>query len=385
MILHLIDDEKFIDGMIKSFEDVYTGQNIYLLRIPFAGYKIQNINYPNIKFAVYPSNEYNYYISRLQEYEAVIIHLLNEYKIDLIRQASPNVNFIWNIWGMDFYSLLSNMELIQYTSKTARVVKDLSSDSFKSLSHLKLYNFYLHYKKFTYRKRLADVFFKIKYFSTVLPNEEKIVRDYLHLNAKYIPFNYDFMDNLISETEINSRSQLGNNILVGNSGTPANNHIDILETLSKIDIGERNIYVPLSYGNTKYIEYIMKFGNEILGDKFIPITKFLDFNAYVELIKSCDICLMNHYRQQGVGNLVLLLWLGAKVFINTNNPFFEFSLRNNIKVFDIREINDKPIILDEVISSETSSKNKRMIYNYFSKEKIRERIYNYIKSATDNG
>ena len=51
---------------------------------------------------------------------------------------------------------------------------------------------------------------------------------------------------------------LGIIFLIGNSGDPTNNHLDVFDFLKKHDIGNRNIYVPLSYGGSKRYREVVK-------------------------------------------------------------------------------------------------------------------------------
>ncbi|WP_083234102.1 TDP-N-acetylfucosamine:lipid II N-acetylfucosaminyltransferase [Candidatus Marithrix sp. Canyon 246] len=75
------------------------------------------------------------------------------------------------------------------------------------------------------------------------------------------------------------------------------------------------MFVPLSYGDPKgvYIKEVISTGTKIFGDKFIPMTEFMDFDKYLNFLGSINITIFNHNRQQAMGNTITLLGFGKKV------------------------------------------------------------------------
>ena len=66
---------------------------------------------------------------------------------------------------------------------------------------------------------------------------------------KYFKFSF-YPIEFLYNNEIDT-SNSGNNILIGNSRSYANNHLEIFSILSKFNIANRKVIVPLSYGNMK--------------------------------------------------------------------------------------------------------------------------------------
>jgi dTDP-N-acetylfucosamine:lipid II N-acetylfucosaminyltransferase len=102
-------------------------------------------------------------------------------------------------------------------------------------------------------------------------------------------------------------------------------------------------------------------------DTFLPLTE------YNKIIRSCGIVIMNHHRQQAVGNILASILLGSKVYLSEKNTIlqylrgigiFVFSIErdlkphfpealNNLTEFEInhnREILHREIALDNVVS-----------------------------------
>ena len=123
------------------------------------------------------------------------------------------------------------------------------------------------------------------------------------ITPEHHEFSYDL--GLIKDMPIHKASK-EIMVLVGNSGDPSNNHIDIYKALTKIK-GDFKVLSFLTYGKTDYIKNIMARGYDILGEKFIPITDHMAREEYFHFIENIDVVIMNHYRQQGVGNIISFL------------------------------------------------------------------------------
>jgi dTDP-N-acetylfucosamine:lipid II N-acetylfucosaminyltransferase len=127
-------------------------------------------------------------------------------------------------------------------------------------------------------------------------------------------------------------------IQVGNSANPTNNTIEIIRYLAKNMGGKYLVFCPVSYGDEVYAKTVIDFGNKELGDRFYPMTAFLDREQYASFVASVDILIMNHQRQQGLGNIFSYLYLGKKVYIRSDNSSFQFFEEHGIKVYDTRTL-----------------------------------------------
>ena len=152
------------------------------------------------------------------------------------------------------------------------------------------------------------------------------------------------------------------NIMIGNSADPSNNHIEILEKVSKFKDKDIFIYAPLSYGDDTYAKLVAEKGKEMFGDKFIPLTEFMDTDKYIQFLNDIDIAIFAHKRQQAMGNTISLLGMGKKVYMrNDITPWTLFG-EIGVKVFDFNSIDLASI------KSEVMNENIKIIKSYFSKE-----------------
>lgn len=128
-------------------------------------------------------------------------------------------------------------------------------------------------------------------------------------------------------------------IMIGNSGDPTNLHAEMLEMLEPFHRKDIKIVCPLAYGGTHdYLKSVITRGKELFGEKFIPWTEMMDGQSYAQNLSGVDIALMNHRRQQGLGNILALLYLGKKVFLRSDTTSWAFLKRHQCSIFDIATI-----------------------------------------------
>lgn len=124
------------------------------------------------------------------------------------------------------------------------------------------------------------------------------------------------------------------NILVGNSADPSNAHQAVFDQLAGLDDGKMHVYTPLAYGQSDYRELIEKSGQSLFGDRFHSQRELMGSADYFEFLKTIDIAVFNHRRQQAYGNSIILLGLGKKIFFNRESPVYQYLIKNDYAVFD---------------------------------------------------
>jgi hypothetical protein len=112
-------------------------------------------------------------------------------------------------------------------------------------------------------------------------------------------------------------------IVVGNSATKTNEHIAVFNQLKKMNLDGVEIFCPLSYGDMSYQKQVIEEGRKIFGDDFCPITEYMNYDQYNELLLNCDVGIYNNNRQQGLGNISAMINMGKKVFIRKDTAMWE--------------------------------------------------------------
>lgn len=226
-------------------------------------------------------------------------------------------------------------------------------------------DFYFPEQQSQIKKKLIK---KIKHFVTYIPGDYEYVKLNYGANGYYHEC-LMYPSNVIKNIEIPPKSTLTINILVGNSATETNNHIEVFEKLKIYKNENIKIYCPLSYGDKAYAKKVIAHGKEIFGEKFIPLTEFIPFEKYLEFLGDIDIAILAHNRQQAMGNTITLLGLGKKVYMRSDTTQYKLFEGLGIKVFDINKEFDV-----EPINEDYKKRNIELIKNFFSEERLKEQL-----------
>lgn len=368
MILHIVDDQKFIDDSYayaikannKKHKFIVLSDNkdlTFINSTPIEVFK---------KKAVFESSFRN----SLKEYEVVLLHGLEWYKLILIFLSSKKIKFAWIGYGTDYYRYVCKHPSDLLMPRTIEIQKYDKRPKFKIL----LKNYILQ------SWIVRSIINRIKYFSPVLNSEFDLIKqNNSWFKPQFLDFNYGSGIKKVQEL-LEKDTELGDNVLVGNSATYENNHLDIFEALEKIDFVDREITCPLSYGREEYRSEVIKKGREVFGNKFNEITAFLPYDEYVELLSNCSVVLMNHRRQQALGNIMLMLCMGAKVFLRNENPAYVFLKKEGYIVFSIQDIVDKEKLATPLSKTEKKINRELLRERYLDKNFL-EKIKNYYDSV----
>lgn len=159
--------------------------------------------------------------------------------------------------------------------------------------------------------------------------------------AEYIQILYPIPVNLEDLVDLKTKSpEITKKILIGNSADPSNNHLEMLEMLSGFCQENIKIYCPLSYSiDQSYIDSVVKKGHEIFDEKFIPLLTMMNTREYALFLNDMDIAVMNHRRQQGLGSIMPLLYLGKKLFLRSETSSYPFLTNAGCIIFDTCSMN----------------------------------------------
>ena len=345
MLLHLLEDEKFVDTVIDQFEAVAPGQIIYFVEIiqPDGSLKYVKSRNPNIVFAKVGSMQFLEITGNLENYNAVVLHnFYNSYKQQIVANAPSHIYFHWMAWGADLYGLpsIKRKLLLPLTRRIAE--RDLS---LKNKVGLFLYNHFRFLHLFTYRfRKKVDhpglielaLYRKIKSVSTVVPTEYELVRKYISKHIKYITFKYGCIEELTGyHFDVICD---GDDFLIGNSTSATSNHLDAFQLIRNLPLNNRKVIVPLSYGEKSTIEAVLTRGMKYFNNSFCPLIDFMPLDEYNRVLSSCSNVVMAHTRQQAMGNILIALWKGARVYLHPMNPVYSFLKQKGIIVYKLNEV-----------------------------------------------
>lgn len=261
-------------------------------------------------------------VKEINKYDAVILHFLRFEDCDFLINHKINIPVIWFCWGGDILNQgkFYNKFLKKRTKQLRRKIS-FDQGIFTGLKQIikEIFPFTIDYSGAS-RVKLSALK-KVNYIVPVMPGDYFLIKKYYDVNFELHHLNYV---NPLVEKDV-FEGATGENILLGNSASYTNNHIDAIDQLYNIDLENRKLIIPLSYGNTKIAEYIAEYAINKLGSKRVIILKdFIPFSKYNKILKSCEIVVMNHIRQQAVGNIIQSLLNGAHIYLREESTVYQY-------------------------------------------------------------
>ena len=360
MIVHLFEDQKFIDVTIENFESVAAGKNRYIV---FSNNNQLKRVARKKDVKILPNSSYKLDLDFIfQDCKLLIIHFLSPIKLYILKHKPDHVKILWSVWGSDAYDHFQKQHI--YEPLTKKIRKKSLYQFFKKFWVYTLYHF-LRYRVKPIGNELESLR-KINYISTVLPYEFELIKNEFNLNAYYIDYNYG-----VNDFTVLPNFKLGDSVLVGNSATASNNHFDLFDIIKETN---KKLIVPLNYGAFDYKKYCRKVilkGKLLFGDKFTPITTYLSKNEYDKLLLSCNTAIMYHVRQQALGNIFSALFMGVRVFLNKKSETYTFLKNEGMMIFDLKE--DYKLIGVELEESKKEN-NKNLVLKLRGRKVIQEKV-----------
>lgn len=370
VILHIICDSIWYEKMYPIFEQMDNYENLYLFRS--AGV---NKNY--VKEIKDTSNVI--FAQNIQEWGRII----NDPKNDIIhfqglwKDSAKAVDYIrkeavvaWWVFGMDIYHNVFGwaplMRINIYKPRTfffilrhSKTVKSYVSTvlTYKLPS---IYDFLQRMRYFVQRKKRIyhkEILSRIDYAYTPLPIELDMLKK-IHPYIKAISFNYG---GATVKMPYEYKEKVGY-ILFDHSAISNNNHLDIIPHLKKTNIEDREVFIPLSYGDELVRDYMFKHAF-FKGAKTHFLTEMLERQEYNELLSNCSHALFGTIRQSGVGNVNILLRKGVKIFFFENSIMYKHFKREGYYVFSIeKDLNDESI--KTPLTEEMALHNYNLFYEH---------------------
>lgn len=363
MIYHLVNDEKVINRAIEIFEKAFPSENIFIV------FKSGKFTYVNKGINVISYKDF-YGTFKGEKPTSVIIHLMTNRKIKFINKyIDVNVPIYWAMWGSDLYDRL-------LMPKGYRLI-DKESSYYKSTKWVRAFKSIVKIPSDKARilRRIHFINKRVKYLVTsTIEDDYDVITDYYpQLKTKiHKGFSYYPIDTVIGK-EMIDLAVTGNSIQIGNSGTLSNNHEYVLRILSSLKIENRKIIIPLSYsGEKEYKDKLIATGREFFGDQIEAITKFLPLADYNNLMASCSIAIYGNWRQEAVGNILVSLYLGAKVFLSKNNPILKWALRNGFVVFELESITQEE--LDTPLKPADKENNRKLLLSKYDMQELQRNM-----------
>jgi hypothetical protein len=374
-------DDKFLDDFIENIEAVdKPDNNIYLAYRSILPNKLKYIKSNKVILAPYKTQKFYDIIGNIKKYDKIFIHYLSGEMCEFINSLPDELPLYWIFWGGDFYSPKNYFSDFLYDKYSKKYINNKGKKKYIPNIILKQLVSFKNKQKLEIKRKAIN---KISYILHFNKYDYDLIKSTFKTKAKFLPFFYGFsekMPELKSDcSELKEKFNLNADkiILLGNSGDPTNNHLDIFYKIKYKELNfNYKLLCPLSYGSPEYTEYIIQKAGKLFGNKFIPLTEFLPPKEYYNLIGCTDITIMNHNRTQAAGNILMSLFFGKKVFLKKENTLYKLYKDNGVTIFNIEDDLNNDDVFKE-LNIEEKEKNHQIIERIFSTEKVRENIKKY--------
>ncbi|MBU3134093.1 TDP-N-acetylfucosamine:lipid II N-acetylfucosaminyltransferase [Clostridium gasigenes] len=340
MIVHLFQQEKFTVPFIKFLNKNFDiEENMFLIYGDNNAYKKDDVEqYKNIEY-INGKRDIVKLLKKIYIAEKIILHSLfipNWILVVLSLNKRLLNKCNWVIWGGDLYDY-----------------------KFRDIN-----------LKSNIRELLRRYIIKnIGGFITHIKGDYELAKLWYGAKGEYF-YSFMYPSNVYKEYDLSNIKKDSDClcIQIGNSADPTNNHIEILNKLKCYCEKNIRIICPISYGNVEYRKKVIKEGIRLFGDKFNPITDFMPFEEYLEMLAKVDVAIFNHQRQQAVGNITTLLGLGKKVYIRDDITTWDFCREHGLKVY---KSNDDNLDIYDTMTNEEQEQNRNNVREDFSTENLK--------------
>ena len=349
-LIHFIPDEKVTRNFIQMLESVYPNESTYIVYGHTENSDIvsygQNVYYYNLK-----SPALKKVVINLSKYEAVILHSLEP---SPVFQHIEHNNIIWLIWGGDLYEqMICNKGYKIYKNNKEQYSIRAKHSPIGNIP-VWLYKLLVGVRDKINLHRSEKILKKIRFVSS-MECDFNLLKEYFpkykykhYHSCSYYPIELQIgYDNLNKEC-------YGLNIWVGNSPALNGNHSSVFNEIKDFSKSIK-IYSPISYGEERLMNYVDNLGGNMIGVNFIPLKTFLPSEKYFNLFLDVNAFIFGHLRQCALGNVMMAMYFGGKVFLYRDNPLLQ-QLRNfGFVVFSIEDD------LNELATQTKLSPNERTI------------------------
>ena len=326
---------------------------------------------------------------KTNNYDALFIHNFLYMPLQYMDKLPKEIKVFWFAWGWDIYCAPHNdefikMPLLHPKSKSVwrEIIKQSKLDLCtefklrikKMVKNIVRYDHVYHNEE---PKVYRNAVKRVDYFAGVFPLEYNLVKKNPEFRAEQVYYEYTNPKDFCELP--NALPTIGDNILVGNSADINNNHLDVLDYIKNLTLGERKVIVPISYGGSKnYAKIVADAYKAELGMNCQILVDYMPREEYFHLLSTCGIAIFFHERQQATCNVEELLKHGVKVFLSETSINYRHYKSIGMYVFSVqKDLSDEEI--RKPLTDEQKWNNVKILHRTSNKEYRLQYLYNIYK------
>lgn len=311
-ILHVFTDDKFFDATSQLYDQLKGVKNLYYFYTKDRNYKFQRIKRTKIIKIINDITEYRDLFSN-ESIDIIFFYSLRPEFNNLFKYIGKDKIVIWWAWGCDIYypfffnDIAPLIPCNLYKPLTLKYLQEHNKANEIRIRGIKqIFNWIRH--KYLHMKIIR----RVDYFIPCLPIDYNLLKqNCFYFRAKQFPY-------AKSQEELSfAYHNYPQNILIGNSLTYTNNHLDIIEKIRNYKItSERKFIIPINYGSAfeNSPQNLISISSLKEGST-IWLTKFINKDEYLQLFDNISHAIFGVIRQQALGNIFQCLSKGIKIYL----------------------------------------------------------------------
>jgi dTDP-N-acetylfucosamine:lipid II N-acetylfucosaminyltransferase len=375
MNLHLTGDDKFLSNFIANEKEHTNSENLYFIFAANKNIKHTNLSQSNVIAVDFFVEDVINQI-KAHEIKKIFLHGLHEIFlpiIDLVKK--DDVKVYWIFFGIEVFKLPSIEEKL-YLNQTKKYILQNSNKYLRfSLNPIQLrrniINYYGNKKKSkNWESTLMQIIAQVDYFCHFIKEDfDKYIQP-LNPQIKFIEWSYYRPFLIDHKVKSSSKETKKLNVLLGNSASIFNNHLNALDDIYNKFGSDINLYVPLSYaGSDKYINEVCSKGKLLFNQNFNPLLSFMDKKEYFEFMSKIDFAVYYNIRSQAGGNIFWLINNSKAIIMNRESTMMSFLTRIGIKIYAM----DSFLYTKELFDKKVLTNNYIEFNDFFSSQRQKER------------
>ncbi len=383
MILHFLPDSLISNDLVENFLRL-GGKHTFLVfsRQPTTPLLHLHTSVLHIQVVEADLEEAKRVIAQFSP-KAIILHSLPSKFAQILATIPASVPLCWMVWGYDLYELYPIKPRLyapytrQFLVKRDRLYP--IREFLKRNPVLRRVFYRILPNRHDKELSILKVLPRINYFCTYIREDYNVFTSFFPYRPVYVESAFSSVDQYLAGCMDSIVLESATNVLIGNSNSATSNYPDAIRKVTPHKNQFDKVFVILSYGEeVGYTEEVLECGKKHLGSQFHPLLTVLDRNTYIELLQGCHTGIFYHYRQQAMGNIIAMLYLGCRVYLSEENPAFHYFTRQNITVFSIEK--DLDLTGFSRLNPQVALENRQKIMSLFSKEKVDSGLRNLVNA-----
>ena len=360
-ILHLFpDDAKFL-GYAKDFFLLPQIENTWFVignredeKLPLYPNHFESYD------SIFDAHNLEVFQTLIEQHDLWFIHYFDSRLIPVVNRFASQKPLIIQLWGGDYARFTySTPSLIE--EETYRITIHANSKTkYLPIGLSRLYH-RLKWKLGQGKRAYFSSMSRASEIWTLLHEEEvNLFKNWPDLSFS----EHKVIYGEFSEEEI-SVGQGIPKILLGNSGNSSNNHLEVIQLLNPLKEQFDHCYLPMSYAGTD--EYRKDLAQSIPSNIYSQVSilqEMMPKETYFRLVNECDVIIMNHIRQQALGNILYGLCRGKTIYLNPKGVLWKYFFNRGYAIKKTSNLRKQGL---QKVSLKEAQLNQRLVLRSWSR------------------